>query len=165
MKTSLIFVLSLVAMLVNAQDTLTGAAYTARFKEIKENYLVNYDTEVYAAHETLIFTFTEKMNFKGNYTAAAMKEYGDPLKWVAANIEKTKFKNYEEADREWQAILEISGKLQDANEDFYTYLRKTSTPDDMRILQNVLAELMKEQPEKFRALTDLHAKQLPVRNK
>jgi hypothetical protein len=75
---------------------------------------------------------------------AALNCAENTLFWTKANIQKTGFANYEEAQLLWDKQVAAHTKLVDENTAFYNYLRETAKSCGQEQFRQLLHDLMQE---------------------
>ena len=145
--------MALLALALNVQAQSNADSNPVRLKELKDNILTRFDIESFTLQQEQFEEFTKKLG--ESYPIGE-----EPMAWAKANIEKTKFNDYDEAVKLFNQITETLGKQDTNNKDYYAFIKKTATPDDDKLLNKAWEEIMKENPEKFERLTKLYEARL-----
>ncbi|HYD92664.1 MAG TPA: hypothetical protein VEA37_14405 [Flavobacterium sp.] len=151
MKT--LFTIAILALTLSLQAQSDTDSNQARLKELKDNILNRFDIESFTLQQEQFEEFTKKLG--DSYSIGA-----EPLAWAKANIDKTKFKDYDEAVKLFNQITTTLEKQDINNKDYYAFIKETATPDDDKLLNKAWEEIMKENPEKFERLTKLYEARL-----
>lgn len=147
------FTITILALTLSLQAQSGVDGNPERLKELKNNILTRFDIENFTLQQEQFEEFTTKLG--ESYPIG-----DDPLAWVKTNIDKTKFKDYDEAATLYNEIFATIEKQDTNNKDYYAFIKMTATPDDDKLINKAWEEIIKEYPEKFERLTKLYEARL-----
>lgn len=148
-----LFTIAMLALALNVQAQSNADSNPVRLKELKDNILTRFDFENFTLEQEYFEEFTKKLG--DDYPIGE-----EPMAWAKANIEKTKFNDYDEAVKLFNQITETLEKQNANNKDYYAFIKKTATPNDDKLLDKAWKEVMTEHPEKLERLTKLYEARL-----
>ena len=126
---------------------LTGrdTVYEAKYNKLREVYVKKRLSESYVAFSKVHKAFLEKVNFNDHFKEIEMRTI---MEWVKANLGKTKFATYEEAEKEWEAVRNASQAHGEDASEFYAMMREYRANGDMDIVKDVMKDVAMEYSER-----------------
>ncbi|OYQ49025.1 hypothetical protein CHU92_00485 [Flavobacterium cyanobacteriorum] len=150
--TALFFQSALSQETANAPLCTEGSAeYTARYEKLKAMYIEMQNKQSSKDFIALNNAFKEKSNFKASPQEMynqAKNGFNAQFEWVRNNIEKTGFKNCEEAEAEITKLLNQNIKFVMENKDTYAYANECLKLCE-GLLVNLYIELSREYGKDF----------------
>lgn len=128
---------------------INDSLYNASFEKLKKLLIAKIHTQGYQENKKLITAFREKLRENSGLFPSGIGQQPSVLAWVKINLEKTKFKSYEEAVTDYDAILKASQAEDVKNPDYLNYSVTAVLNYGPQILVDVVLEVMMEYPDKF----------------
>lgn len=125
------------------------SSYNAAFEKLKKLLIAKIHTQGYQENKKLITAFREKLRENSGLYPSGIGLQPSVLAWVKINLEKTKFKSYEEAVADYDEILKASQAEDVKNPDYLNYSVTAVLKYGPQILVDVVLEVMTEYPDKF----------------
>lgn len=119
--------------------------YEAKYNKLKAVYVKKRQSESYKKFSKLNDAFLEKVNFKDHFKEIEMRTI---MEWIKANLAKTKFASYEEAEKEWKIVREAVSEHSAESSEYYDLMREYRKNGDMEIVKAVMMDVQKEYPDR-----------------
>jgi hypothetical protein len=117
--------------------------YSVRYNKLKELYLKQVNSKSFKMVDSLQRSFIKKAQFKGKLDMPL-------LIWVKTNLFMTKFKNFDEAQKEWADIEAAQEIEMEQNADYYDYVYESILATSSAEIQiNAKQDVEAEHPEIF----------------
>lgn len=132
--------------LVYETGKLSESEYAERYEKLKMMYRSYLNSESFKYSFVALKLFTEKVNYVGTpEEVSAMRKSSDEkqqmmkwMKWIEANIEKTDFKDYNDAVAEYEKYSESSCVSFEDNKAFFDYLKESTELAGTKIFADVI---------------------------
>jgi hypothetical protein len=123
-----------------------------RYTKLKALYIKYQDSKTYQAADSLFQLYTYKLT--PEVELKDIRAQGtDYLSWAKANLSKTEFKDYAEAEKLSDEFNKALTASTEANREYYDYLSETiQLEGGVDISMNVTMDVRREYPEKFKRI-------------
>lgn len=118
--------------------------YYTRYNTLMGLYLKQINSESHKKYRNLLSSFIKKMNYDRGKEGLLKTT---PMEWVEKNIEKTDFKNLEEARQEDEIIGAALEEEIKANGDYYKHLQEMFRAGESQMMTDVMMEVIRTFPE------------------
>jgi hypothetical protein len=117
-----------------------------RYEKLKELQLKKLSSGNSIKYHKMMKEFTAKMNIRA--TGDKVTDVSeDLLGWVKNNIDKTKFRSYEEAEKDFAALSAAGEASRLDGKEYFAYLKECRQHCGNDIMTKVLTEVLQEHPE------------------
>jgi len=130
-------------------DTSRDSTYYATYNKLKQLYIVNMYTDAYQQNRAKAREYRNKLRSSGEFDPKTLGKDHGGLNWLKDNWQKTEFKSYEEAVKEFDDLLAatlVPTKESEAYNEVYLEAIIKYGPE---IFTDMFFELMKEYPDKI----------------
>lgn len=122
--------------LVSVEDS---TSYQEAYIKLRKLYFKTHDSEVYMKYAISLEDFCFKSNISLK-DIKKLKKSQSILSWVKENFETTKFKSFEEAEKEYEAIQMADLAQYQENDDYYVYLFFVINKFGSKMLSDIMIE-------------------------
>jgi hypothetical protein len=145
---NILFILLLSVTNLNAQASV-DSTYEARFQKLKSLYIKMLDSESFHKMDSVLDIYTYKIHYK-EYQRD-IEKYNNMNDWVKANLEKTDYANFSEAEVDYNNMLAYQKESDIENSEYEDYLvaillRKEGS----EMFYEMLKEVVYENPQRFK---------------
>lgn len=159
MKSILITFIMCVAFSSNAQkidaegkvvwNTERDSTYYTTYDKLKELFVQKIHSPSYKVVHDMTIAFKEKIRQDDGRMPEGLGQTSNILFWVKNNLPVTKFKSFNEAEEEWNAILKQYENVDLENPDYTRFSTTAIMKYGPLIFTDIVEEVMLEYPDKF----------------
>jgi hypothetical protein len=132
-----------------SSEQYKDSTYYATYNELKELFIKKIHSPSYQIYSETIINYRRKWRSVYDGTGEELAKDPGALKWLKNNWQRTEFKSYEEAQKEYQRIWPLHLAAEKANKEFERARKRAVLRYGFEFYHNLYLEMMEEYPDKF----------------